>query len=116
MRRISVLVLLAFVLGATTLAPAALAQSRGMGRLNGVTVSESGDPLDGVAVKTPTSGGDVLQATSTEKGAWALGGIGKGDWSVEFAKAGYETRRVRIVVEKETLKPEVIKVVLKRAS
>lgn len=116
MRKTLGFVLAAVVIGTAAFTPAATAQTRGMGRINGVVVSESGETLDGVTVRTPTSAGDLLQATSTDKGTWAIGGVGKGEWAVEFVKSGYETRRVRVVVEKETLKPEVIKIVMKRSS
>ncbi|MGE3275215.1 MAG: carboxypeptidase-like regulatory domain-containing protein [Vicinamibacterales bacterium] len=103
----------AMVVAGTTVG---LAQNRGIGRINGVVVSEAGDPLDGVVVKAPTSGGDALQGNSNDQGKWAIGGIGKGEWVVQFDKAGYEPKRVKVVVQKESLNPEVIKIVLKRAS
>lgn len=50
---------------------------------------------------------------SGDAGKWALGGIGKGEWPVEFEKPGFETRRMKVIVQKENLNPEVIEVVLK---
>lgn len=96
--------------------PSAHAQMRGMGRLNGVVVGENGEPLDGVAVKAPISGGGALEGKSGDAGKWAIGGVGKGEWQVEFEKPGFETKRLKVIVQKETLNPEAIKVVMKKAS
>lgn len=95
---------------------ATVAQVRGIGRLNGVVVSEAGDPIVGVIVKAPLDGGNALEGNSNDQGRWALGGIGKGEWIVEFVKPGFESKRMRVVVQKESLNPEQIKVVMKSAS
>ena len=117
MRYLSAIGVGVVTLGLVVLAgPSAHAQMRGMGRLNGVVVSDSGEPIDGVTVKAPTSGGDALEGKSGDAGKWAIGGIGKGEWQVEFQKAGFETKRLKVIVQKESLNPEVIKVVLKKAS
>lgn len=92
------------------------AQMRGMGRLNGVVVGDNGEPLDGVAVKAPMSGGGALEGKSGDAGKWAIGGVGKGEWQVEFQKPGFEPKKMKVIVQKESLNPEVIKVVLKKAS
>lgn len=95
--------------------PSANAQMRGMGRLNGVVVGDDGQPIDGVAVKAPVSGGGALESKSGDAGKWAIGGIGKGEWTVEFEKPGFETKRMKVIVQKESLNPEVIKVIMKKA-
>jgi hypothetical protein len=90
------------------------AQMRGLGRLNGTITSEAGEPLAGVVVKV-VAGSDELEGRSDTSGKWAVSGVGKGKFTAEFSKDGFETKRVNLVVEKEVMQSEPIKVSLKKS-
>ena len=90
------------------------AQSRGLGRISGTVSSESGDPIVGAAVKIEI-GSDALESKSDGAGKWAVSGLGKGQFFAEFSKDGFETKRVRLVIEKESLSADPIKIALKKS-
>jgi len=94
-------------------AQAVQAQSRGLGRINGTVAAESGEPIAGVIVKVEV-GDDSIEGKSDGTGKWAVSGLGKGQFFVEFLKAGFETKRVRLVIEKETMQSDPIKIQLKK--
>jgi hypothetical protein len=89
-------------------------QSRGMGRMNGTVVDEGGAPLPGVTVKTSTSDGAPIEIKSDDGGRWIMGGLGRGEWQVLFAKEGFIARSVKVVLERELERTEPIKIVLKK--
>lgn len=90
------------------------AQSRGLGRISGTVSSESGDPIVGAAVKIAI-GSDALESKSDGAGKWAVSGLGKGQFFAEFSKDGFETKRVRLVIEKESMSSDPIKIALKKS-
>jgi hypothetical protein len=90
------------------------AQTRGLGRLNGTIVSEAGEPIAGVVIKV-AAGGDELEGKSDNSGKWAVSGVGKGKFTAEFSKDGFETKRVNLVIEKEVMQSEPIKVAMKKS-
>ena len=73
---------------------------RGMGRVGGKVVDEDGKPVEGVAVKAmmPRAGNRGPESTSNAKGEWAVGGIAGGQWALDFAKDGYETKSITVTV------------------
>jgi Tfp pilus assembly protein PilF len=89
---------------------------RGMGRVAGKVVDERGAPLEGVAVVAvfPDAGGRV-DARTNKKGEWAIGGIARGEWQLDFVKDGYETYRTSVFVNELTRLPPLT-VTLKRAA
>jgi hypothetical protein len=89
------------------------AQTRGLGRLNGTVTSEAGEPIAGAVVKV-VAGSDELEGKSDNSGRWAVSGVGKGKFTAEFSKDGFETKRINLVVEKEVMQSEPIKVSLKK--
>lgn len=89
-------------------------QTRGMGRMNGTVVDEGGAPLPGVTVKTTTSDGSAIEIKSDDGGRWIMGGLGRGEWSVLFAKEGFVARQVKVVLERELERTEPIKIVMKK--
>ena len=91
------------------------AQSRGLGRISGTISSEAGEPIAGAVVKVEI-GSDALEGKSDGTGKWAVSGLGKGQFFAEFSKAGFETKRVRLVIEKESMSSEPIKIALKKAA
>jgi len=91
------------------------AQMRGLGAVNGTVVSEAGEPVVGATIKFLLPSGDALEGKSDGAGKWRVGGIGKGEWKVEFSAAGYTLRQVKFVVERETMTSEAVKVVMKKS-
>lgn len=75
---------------------------RGMGRVGGFVLDEdTGQPLEGVVVKAnlPTSGNrGPGESKSKKNGEWAVGGLARGEWALDFSKEGYETRSISIRV------------------
>jgi hypothetical protein len=113
MRRIRYAVIIGFAAAAVVSGQPATAQSRGLGRLNGTVTSEAGEPIAGAVVKV-VIGSDELEGKSDSAGRWAVSGIGKGKFTAEFSKDGFVTKRVNLVVEKEVMQSEPIKVSLKK--
>jgi tetratricopeptide (TPR) repeat protein len=92
---------------------------RGMGRVAGKVVdAESGQPVEGVAVKAvlPTAGnaGPSESKTNT-KGEWAIGGVARGNWALDFVKEGYETRSISIAISEVSRIPPMT-IELKKAA
>jgi hypothetical protein len=108
MRTLQVLVVIAGLLVGTA---AAHAQVKGIGRLNGKVTDAGGDAVDGVSVKL-RQGTDVLETKTDEKGEWVLAGVARGNWMLAFEKDGYPTKVVRVVVEKEMLRTDPIRITL----
>ncbi|MGE5361528.1 MAG: carboxypeptidase regulatory-like domain-containing protein [Bacteroidales bacterium] len=99
---LAVLIFLAF-------AASASAQGwRGQGHVNGKVTDESGKPLEGVVVKMvlPSEKGAVDTKTD-KKGEWSIGGIGRGNWQVDFEKPGFETRRIAVQVDELSRQPPI---------
>jgi hypothetical protein len=96
-------------------APGVTAQSRGLGRISGTISSEAGEPIVGAAVKVEI-GNDALEGKSDGSGKWYVAGIGKGQFFAEFSKDGFETKRVRLVIEKESMSSDPIKISLKKSA
>ena len=112
MRKIQVLVAAALVALSTS---TAVAQVKGMGRLNGKVADEGGAPVDGVAVKL-RQGTDVIEAKTDAKGDWGLAGVARGCWRDTFEKDGFPAKVVKVVVEKELMRTEPIKITLKKSA
>jgi Tfp pilus assembly protein PilF len=94
----------------TLVAPGAVVAQdwRGMGRLAGTVVDESGAPVDGVVVKAQrveSQGGP--QTRTNKKGEWVLAGINAGQWNLDFEKAGFETRKQSAQVAEASSNPPV---------
>jgi hypothetical protein len=109
-------ILLAMMLVAG-LVSTAYAQLHGMGRIQGTVADESGTPLEGVAVTAtlPGSAGEIT-GKSDAKGAWIIGGMGRGEWDVVFEKPGYAPRKAKVVLQVELAKVPAIAVAMKKAS
>lgn len=89
---------------------------RGTGRMAGKVTDEAGKPIEGVKVKLfLPSGNGGTETTTNKKGEWGVGGITSGAWQVDFAKEGYETRKLTIDVEQLAPKPPM-EIVLKKAA
>lgn len=85
-----------------SVASAAAQEWRGSGRVGGFVLDEAtGQPIEGVVVKAtlPTSGNRGPGENKSKKnGEWAIGGISRGEWALDFSKEGYETRSISIAV------------------
>jgi hypothetical protein len=90
---------------------------RGMGRIQGTVADESGTPLTGVVITAKLAGlAGGIDARSDDKGVWKVGGMARGDWQVDFEKAGYEQRRAKVVLPVELAKVPTVVVTMKKAS
>jgi hypothetical protein len=94
----------------------AAAQSRGLGALAGTVTSEGGEPLGGVLVKLPLPDGSALEAKTDDSGKWNVNGVGKGEFHMVLYKDGWAAKTVKLIVEKETMRPEPVKIVLSKKS
>src|SRR5689334_20637340 len=82
------------------------AQTRGLGILNGTVTSESGEPVAGAQIKFPLADGSNVEAKTDDSGRWVVSGIGKGEFHMAISKDGYAGKVVKIVVERESMRPE----------
>jgi tetratricopeptide (TPR) repeat protein len=102
----------------TAVSVSAAQEWRGMGRVAGKVLDESGTPIEGVTVKAalPEAGNrGPSPGKSNAKGEWAIGGISRGSWALEFSKDGYETRTVSVAIS-EVARIPPMEVVLKKAA
>ncbi|HEY8548753.1 MAG TPA: carboxypeptidase-like regulatory domain-containing protein [Vicinamibacterales bacterium] len=115
MRGVRLVVLGLVVVASQALMPAITsAQVKGLGRINGIVVDESGNPIEGVKITTKTALGAEIDAQSDAKGSWVVPGLGKGLWEVDFVKDGFTRVKAKVTIEKELSKTEPIKITLKK--
>jgi tetratricopeptide (TPR) repeat protein len=100
--------ILAISLASIGEAPAMAQDWRGVGRLSGRVTDDTGQPLDGVAVKAQRVGSNGGPEVKTnKKGEWALNGINSGQWNLDFQKDGYETSKITASVAEAGTNPPV---------
>lgn len=89
---------------------------KGMGRVAGKVTDESGQTLEGVLVKAylPAEQGGT-EVKSNKSGEWALSGISRGQWQIDFEKDGYESRQVTVGISELARLPPMT-IVLKKAA
>lgn len=99
-----IVLLIVVLLMSASLAPA---QSwRGMGRVAGKVTDEQGQPLENVTIKLNLPGAGGTEAKTNKKGEWAIAGISRGDWQVDFELAGYEIKRITVsILELQRIPP-----------
>src|SRR4051812_9640499 len=91
------------------------AQSHGAGRVTGTVRDDVGSPLTGVAISATVKGSSAeIKATSDDKGLWAVSGMGKGEWHVEFYKTGYAPTAAKVTLEDELARVPPIAIHLKK--
>jgi len=108
---------LAFGLVAAFAASASAQEWKGLGRVAGKVVDESGKPIAGVTVKSamPAAGNrGPADITTNDKGDWAVGGISRGLWAIDFVKEGYETKSIAVAVQEGSRIPPM-EIVMKAA-
>lgn len=75
---------------------------RGMGRVGGFVHDEdTGQPLEGVMVKATLAAAGNRgpgEQKSKKNGEWAVGGLARGEWALDFSKDGYETRSLSVQI------------------
>jgi hypothetical protein len=109
--RIAVLVGTVMVLSSST----SSAQLRGMGRVKGTVNDESGTPIKGASVRATLSGYDgAIEETSDDKGAWAVGGMARGEWHLTFYSAGHVPVGAKVTLSAELSSIPPIKIVMKK--
>jgi Tfp pilus assembly protein PilF len=89
---------------------------RGQGRLSGKVTDEGGKPLANVTIKLflPAENGG-LDAKTNKKGEWAVAGLGRGNWNIDFTLEGYEPRRVAVALQEMERLP-MMETVMKKAA
>jgi hypothetical protein len=93
------------------------AQLRGLGRIAGKVTDEGGSPLGGVSIKASLEGASgAIDASSDDAGAWAVNGMGKGEWDVTFEKGGYAPRKAKVTLPVELARVPPIMVAMRKAS
>jgi len=81
---------------------------RGRGRVTGLVFDTEGNPIEGVMVKLVwTKDKSGLEVVTNKDGRWAVGGINKGEWDVDFIKMGYTPLQKRMTVSETSRNPEV---------
>ena len=113
MKRISAALAVAALIGFA--GERAAAQSRGLGALAGQVTEEGGAGIAGVLVKLPLPDGSSIEAKTDDSGKWNVNGVGKGEFTMVVYKEGFATKTVRLIIEKETMRPEPVKIVLKKS-
>lgn len=74
---------------------------RGQGRVAGKVVDDAGTPIEGVTVAAtlPASQNRGPNPGKTNgKGEWSIGGLARGNWSLDFSRDGYETLSISVPV------------------
>jgi tetratricopeptide (TPR) repeat protein len=107
--------LLAAAIALVTAAPVDAQGWRGMGRMAGKVTDEQGRPIEGVTIQCNLPGSGGTQAKTDKKGEWALGGIARGAWNVDFEKPGYDAAHITVTIE-ELARVPPIQTTLKRSA
>lgn len=102
------------ILVATTGAPQA--QIRGLGRINGVVEDDGGAPVQDVVVKVGFRDGSKVERKSDASGNWEIAGLGRGEFPVSFEKPGFQTKSVKVVIEKELARTQPITITMKKGA
>ena len=92
-----------------------------MGRVGGFVLDDqTGQPIEGVVVKAtlPTAGSRGPGENKSKKnGEWAVGGVARGEWALDFSKDGYETRSITVgITESGRIPPMEIRLKKKAAA
>ena len=107
------LVILGFVVAGVTVA---MAQTRGVGIVQGKAVDQAGAPVAGVAVTATIDGGNALKGMSDDKGEWKLVGLIRGQWDVSFDKTGFAPSKAKVILESEQTRLWPITIHMKAAA
>lgn len=88
-------------------------EGRGIGRLFGTVVDESGNPVEAVKVTIVSLSFAFQSATATDKkGSWAFAGLGTGAFEITATKEGFRATNLKVNVSQFKNPPQ--KIVLKK--
>ncbi len=89
-------------------------EERGQGRLAGMVLDESGNPIEGATITLEyLEFTNKMSTISNKKGQWGFIGLGRGQVVIRIEKEGFITANVQLPVSGIKKNPEV-KVVLKK--
>lgn len=95
------------LLGATAALASVGAQQSRPGLLTGRIVATDGTPL-GDAVLRATQGTRAVEAVSTPKGDYRLGGLGTGRWNVSVKRLGFVPRLIEVDLPAAGLRQDIV--------
>jgi hypothetical protein len=98
---------------ALLVAGSASAQWRGLGRVTGVVVDETGAPVAGATIRADLMGMGGTTTSTNEKGEWVVSGIAKGEWVITVAKDGLALQKQAVQVREMTA-PPLVKTTMKK--
>lgn len=101
---------LAAVLGAAALSPAAAQEWRGgKARVEGIVKNDKGEPIEGckVALRWGRSGRGGPDMTTDKKGRWAIVGIVGGPWDLDFEAPGYQPKKISVELQEAGRNPTI---------
>ncbi len=99
-------IVFALFLGLVCLLPAQT--GRGQGRIHGVVLDTDGRPIEGaLVVATHLASGTTFKTRTDRNGAWALLGLGTGEWKVTASKKGYVSATVTVYVRQLRKNPPI---------
>jgi len=98
------------------LASPALGQDwKGMGRIEGRVLDESGQPIEGATVKLLSARGGGPTVKTNKKGVWAAGALVGGRWDIDVDADGYAPKQLYAVLRGEADRIPPVEVRLKKA-
>src|SRR5579872_7627600 len=105
------------VIGCLACLPIGVFAQHGAARVTGTVRDDHGAPLAGVAISATLKGSNAaITATSDDRGLWAVSGLGKGEWHVEFYKNGYAPTAAKVTFEDELARVPPITINLKKGA
>lgn len=74
--------------------------AKGKGRVKGKITDPAGKPVAGATVRFASSSLETsFDVTTNEKGEWVVNGLAGGAWDLDFAKEGFETKKISAQVQ-----------------
>jgi len=88
---------------------------KGKGRLNGLVLDETGNPIEGVKIKLFSLRGKTgFEIETDAEGKWIASWLRGGAWNIDFEKVGYMRKSISIHVLEYGKKPPPIEIRLKK--
>jgi Tfp pilus assembly protein PilF/5-hydroxyisourate hydrolase-like protein (transthyretin family) len=81
---------------------------KGKGRLGGIVLDQSGNPIEGVRVKLFSLKANEGTEVKTDKsGKWLAAWIRSGGWNIDFDKIGYAPKKIMVEISESKKNPDV---------